>query len=230
MAPVVAAALIGGAASLLGQGISSWMNKSSADADRQAATLRKNIANQQVNKWEADANRILESAMNNNVSLSNGNDLAAYQQMKQSYDPSKYIYDFQPFDKSNYHVEDYLNPNRERILNEVTKAISHRMGGQGLGHSYGAAEAIGEGILAKDEELYDKAYDQMTVDRNFDYGAYTNYINQQQQRLNAMQQGVLNQMQTLRDEITFDQQQQDAYIANKINLGNTLAQTRASLV
>lgn len=230
MEPLTAAALIGGGSSLLGTGISAWINKSSADADRREAAKRRQLANQQITTWENDANRILEEAMAGNVSLSSPSDLAAYQQLKQSYDPSKYVVDLKPFDKSSYNVEEYLNPNRERILGEVTKAISNRMGGQGLGHSYGAAEAIGEGILAKDEELYDKAFERMQSERNFDYGAYTDYINQQQQRLNAMQQGVLTQMQNLRGDLTFDQQQQDAYLANKLNLGNTLAQTRASLV
>lgn len=226
MAPLVAAAIIGAGASLAGTAAQMY----GASKEREDARRAKQNANRQISSWENEANRILEDAMAGNVSLSSPSDLAAYQQLKQSYNPSSYVFDSQPFDKSSYNVEDYLNPNRKRILEEVTRAISHRMGGQGLGHSYGAAEAIGEGILNKDEELYDKAFERMQSERNFDYGMYTDYINQQQQRLNAMQQGVLAQMQNLRGDITFDQQQQDAYLANKLNLGNTLAQTRASLV
>lgn len=226
MAPVVAAAIIGAGANLAGTAAQMY----GAYKDRQAAAERRDLANQQIGSWENEANKILEDAMAGNVSLSSPSDLATYQQLKQAYNPLAYVYDTDPFDKSKYNVEDYLNPNRKRILDEVTRTISHRMGGQGLGHSYGAAEAIGEGILAKDEELYDKAFERMQAERNFDYGMYTDYINQQQQRLNALQQGVLTQMQNLRGDITFDQQQQDAYLANKLDLGNTLAQTRASLV
>lgn len=230
MAPAIAAALIGGGASLLGTGISSWINKSSADADRREAAKRRQVANQQISNWEGEANRILEEAMKNNVSLSSADDLNTYQQLKQSYDPSKYVYNFDQFDKSNYNVEDYLNPARDQIISDLQKSVQNTAAGAALGHSSGALEAINQATLNKSEELYDKAYDRMTAERNFDYGAYTNYINQQQQRLNAMQQGVLGQMQNLRGDITFDQQQQDAYLANKLNLGNALAQTRASLV
>jgi hypothetical protein len=70
----------------------------------------------------------------------------------------------------------------------------------------------------------------MLGERSFDYGAYTDYINQKQNQLNALQQGVQTQMASLRGDIQFDQQQQDALLANRLNLGNALAQTRASLV
>jgi hypothetical protein len=85
-------------------------------------------------------------------------------------------------------------------------------------------------VLDKDESLYDKAYERMLGERSFDYGAYTDYINQKQNQLNALQQGVQTQMASLRGDIQFDQQQQDALLANRLNLGNALAQTRASLV
>ena len=102
--------------------------------------------------------------------------------------------------------------------------------GAGLGHSSGALEAIAQNTAAKSEELYDKAYERMLGERSFDYGAYTDYINQKQNQLNALQQGVQTQMANLRGGIQFDQQQQDALLANRLNLGNALAQTRASLV
>lgn len=225
-APLVTAALIGAGANAL----SSLVGYSSAAQEREAAAQRRRQATQQVNSWEQEANKILEDAMANNIQLSSPEDVEAYQALKAGYNPSDYVYDFDPFDKSSYNVEDYLNPARDQIIADLQKSVQNTAAGAGLGHSSGALEAINQATLNKSEELYDKAYDRMNTERNFDYGAYTNYINQQQQRLNTLQQGVLGQMGTLRGDITFDQQQQDAYLANKLNLGNSLAQTRASLV
>ena len=220
------AAGIAAGAGLLG----ALINKSSAAAEARRQEARRERATKQINSWESEANKILEDAMANNIQLSSPEDVAAYQALKSGYNPSDYVYDFDQFDKSAYNVEDYLNPARDQIIADLQKSVQNTAAGAGLGHSSGALEAINQATLNKSEELYDKAYDRMNTERNFDYGAYTNYINQQQQRLNTLQQGVLGQMGTLRGDITFDQQQQDAYLANKLNLGNSLAQTRASLV
>ena len=226
MAPELAAAAVGGVSSLIGSGINAY----SAYKERKAAEKRRKEANQQLSAWETDANRILDEAMRNNISLSTPEEVESYQRMKSSYDPSKYVYDFQPFDKDIYHVEDYLNPQREAILADVAKGVQHTAAGAGLGHSSGALEAITQGIVNKDEELYDKAWDRLNTERDFDYGAYTDYINQKQQQLQNIQNGILNQMSFMRGDIQFDQQQQDAMTANRLNLGNTIAQTRAQLV
>jgi hypothetical protein len=231
MEPVTAAALISGGAGLAGNIVSGITGAYGASQERKAAERRRRQANQQISAWEQQANQILEEAARGQTSLSSPSDLAAYQALKRSYDPSAYVYtDYEPFDKSRYNVEDYLNPQREAILADVRKQILNTNIGQGLGHSSGAYEAIAQGVLDKDESLYDTAYDRMVAERNFDYGAYTDYINQMQNRLNTLQQGVQTQMGNLRGDIQFDQQQQDALLANRLNLGNAMAQTRASLV
>lgn len=228
-APVIAAGIMAGAA--LGKGIyDTYQASKEATRARHAQEKAREQARQDLSNWESEATRILEEANANNIRLSSPQEIEAYKEMKASYDPSKYVYDFEPFDKSSYHVEDYLNPRREAILEDVAKGIQHTAAGSALGHSSGAAAAIMQGLIDKDETLYDKAFDRMVTERNFDYGAYTDYINQQQQRLTALQQGVLGQMQLMRGDITFDQEQQAAYLATKLNLGNTLAQTRAQIV
>ena len=229
MDPVTAtlgAAAISGGAGLVGDIIGAY----GASQERKAAERRRKQANQQINSWESQAQAILNEAMNNNVSLSSEGDLDTYQALKRSYDPSKYIYDFEPFDKSNYHVEDYLNPQREAILSDVAKRVQHTAAGAGLGHSSGTVEAIAEGLINKDEELYNQAREQMNTERSFDYGAYTDFINQKQKQLDTLQSGVLQRMGLLRGDIQFDQEQQDALLANRLNLGNAVMQTRAQLV
>lgn len=229
MDPVTAtlgAAAISGGAGLVGDIIGAY----GASKERKAAERRRDKANQQIGSWESQAQAILNEAMNNNVSLSSEGDLDTYQALKRSYDPSKYIYDFEPFDKSSYHVEDYLNPQREAILSDVAKRVQHTAAGAGLGHSSGAVEAIAEGLINKDEELYNQAREQMNTERSFDYGAYTDFINQKQKQLDTLQSGALQRMGLLRGDIQFDQEQQDALLANRLNLGNAVMQARAQLV
>ena len=227
MEPLLAAGLIGGVSSLIGSGINAY----SAYQDRKAARKAKEKANQQLTNWESEANRILNESARSGINLSDSQDLENYQKLRSGYDPSKYVFtDYQPFDKDSYHVEDYLNPAKDAILADIAKQTQHTAAGAGLGHSSGALEAITQNVMDKSESLYNDAYNKMVGERNFDYGAYTDYINQKQKELDTLQQGTLNQMNFLRGDLLFDQQQRDALTANRLSLGNTMAQARASLV
>ena len=201
-----------------------------AERELAAREAAKKKAGEYISSWETEAGKILDEAEANGIQLSSPGDIEAYRRMRASYDPTRYAPEFEKFDKSQYNVEDYLNPQREAILQDVATGIQHTAAGAGLGHSSGAISAITRGIVDKDESLYDKAYERMLGKRNFDYGAYTDYINQQQQRLDRMQQGELAQMEQMRGDILFDQQQRDAQLANRLGLGNALMQSRAQLI
>lgn len=226
MAPVVAAAIIGAGASLAGTAAEMY----SAYKDREAAEKRRNKANEQIDAWQLEANRILNESEAGRTRLSDANAVNRYKNMRDSYDPTAFTVEPEKFDKSVYNVEDYLNPNREAILDDVRKQILNTNAGQGLGHSSGAYEAIVQGVLDKDESLYDKAYERMKDERSFDYGMYTDYINQQQKKLDTINQGYRTQLDMLRGDIQFDQQQTDATVQNRLSLGNAIAQSRAQLV
>jgi hypothetical protein len=235
-APVIAAG-IGALASIGSAAFSA--SQARKESERQAKQAERELAAREaakkkageyISSWETEASKILDEAEANGIQLSSPGGIEAYRQMRASYDPARYAPEFERFDKSQYNVEDYLNPQREAILKDVAAGIQHTASGAGLGHSSGAISAISRGIVDKDESLYDKAYERMLGERNFDYGAYTDYINQQQQRLDRLQQGELSQMEQMRGDIMFDQQQQDARLANRLGLGNALMQSRAQLI
>ena len=226
MAPVVAAAIIGAGASLAGTAASLY----GASKEREDAKKAKQNANRQITGWEQKADQILRESESNATRLSSAGDVSKYRELRDSYNPSRYVVDAQPFDKSGYSVEDYLNPNREAIMADIRKQATSTAAGAGLGHSSGALEAYIEAALAKDEDLYKEARAEMKDELSFDYGLYTDYINQQQKRLDSMQQGYLAQMNSLRNDITFDQQQTDAMTQNRLSLGNSIANSRAQLV
>lgn len=225
MAPVIAAGIAAGAS--LG---SAAINAYSAWQDRKDAEKRRNQANDQINAWQLEANRILNESEAGRTRLSDADSVNRYKDMRDSYDPTAFTVEPEKFDKSVYRVEDYLNPNRDAIKANIYKQITNTAAGAGLGHSSGALEAYIDAALAKDEELYKEARAEMKDERSFDYGMYTDYINQQQKKLDSLQQGYRTQLDMLRGDIQFDQQQTDATVQNRLSLGNAIAQSRAQLV
>lgn len=193
----------------------------------------KKAARKEIDNWHDWAQKYLEDQYGQNTRLSSAGDVARYQSMRDSFDPSQFVIsdaDLRSFNKNNYNVEQFLNPNREAIMDDVAKTAQHTAAGSALGHSSGALTSINRSLMDKDEQLYRDAREQMNQERNFDYGMYTNFINQQQQRLNALRQGYVDSMNNLKGDIQFDQQQKDNYTNNVLSLGNSTVQSKAALV
>lgn len=222
--------MVGAIAGVVGGLASAAIGAYGAAQERKAANRRREQANQQISAWQQQAERILAESEAGRTRLSDADALNRYKAIRDSYDPSAFTFEPQKFDKSVYNVEDYLNPNRDAILADVAKTTQHTAAGAGLGHSSGALEAITKNVIDKDEDLLREARAEMKDERSFDYGMYTDYINQQQKKLDSMQQGYRTQLETLRGDIAFDQQQTDATLQNRLSLGNAIAQSRAQLV
>lgn len=203
-----------------------------------ATSRAKKRARRDLNNWRSEAEQILEQSRQNQTRMSADGDLERYQRIRDSYDPEMFVYreenDTDPnkvsFNKSNYNVNDFLNPNASAIRKDVADTIQHTAAGSAMGHSSGAAQNIVQGVMEKDEQLLRDAREQMNQERNFDYGMYTDYIKNKQAQLEALRQGTTAQMDALRGDIMFDQQQEDNYVTNRLNLGNSVAQTKAQLV
>lgn len=222
--------MIGAIATAAGGLLSAGIGAYGAAQERKAADKRRNQANQQISEWQRQAEQILRESEANRMQLSDPSAVKTYKSLRDSYDPSSFILEPEKFDKNAYSVEDYLNPAKDAVLSDIRKQVQGSAAGAAMGHSSGAAEAIGKAVLDKSEQFYNDAYNRMKEERSFDYGAYTDYINQQQKRLDSMQQGYRTQLETLRGDIQFDQQQTDATLANRLSLGNAIAQSRAQLV
>lgn len=222
--------MVGAIAGAVGGLASAAIGAYGAAQERKAANRRREQANQQISAWQQQAEQILAESEAGRTRLTDADAASRYKELRDSYDPSAFTLEPEKFDKSAYSVEDYLNPNREAILADVAKATQHTAAGAGLGHSSGALEAITKNVIDKDEDLLREARAEMKDERSFDYGLYTDYINQQQKKLDSMQQGYRTQLETLRGDIAFDQQQTDATLQNRLSLGNAIAQSRAQLV
>lgn len=195
-------------------------------------------ASSSISAWNNGANNLLDKYYKDNIRMSGDEDYSTYQRMKSGYDPNRYIYDEASdsdpnkvtFNKDDYSVEKYLNPYMDQVFNDVARTLQHTAAGSAMGRSSGAVDMVNSSVASKSAELYNDAMRQMQSERSFDYGMYTDYIKQQQEKLNNMQNGYLQQMNMLSDDLKFDQNTTDNYLSNKIALGNANMQARASLV
>ena len=219
---MIPALIIGGA---LAAGALASNLKSSADAK----SARQSASNS-IDNWNTDANILLNNYEVNQQKFSNDGDLEKYQQLKDSYDPNDYVYDFDEFDTSKYNVEDYLNADKDYILADIAKASQATAAGSALGHSAGAQAIANKAVASKSEELLNNAYERMNTEKNFDYTAYNNYIQNMQNKLNTLNSGVQTQMNNLKSDLQFDQEQEAQNVQNRLSLGNSIAQSKASLV
>ena len=219
---MIPALIIGGA---LAAGALASNLKSSADAK----SARQSASNS-IDNWNTDANILLNNYEVNQQKFSNDGDLEKYQQLKDSYDPNDYVYDFDEFDTSKYNVEDYLNADKDSILADIAKASQATAAGSALGHSAGAQAIANKAVASKSEELLNNAYERMNTEKNFDYTAYNNYIQNMQNKLNTLNSGVQTQMNNLKSDLQFDQEQEAQNVQNRLSLGNSVAQSKASLV
>ena len=219
---MIPALIIGGA---LAAGALASNLKSSADAKN-----ARQSASNSIDNWNTDANILLNNYEVNQQKFSNDGDLEKYQQLKDSYDPNDYVYDFDEFDTSKYNVEDYLNADKDSILADIAKASQATAAGSALGHSAGAQAIANKAVASKSEELLNNAYERMNTEKNFDYTAYNNYIQNMQNKLNTLNSGVQTQMNNLKSDLQFDQEQEAQNVQNRLSLGNSVAQSKASLV
>lgn len=161
------------------------------------ARERRNALKSAYAKYEQDAQKMqdyLDSYYSGQTSMGTQNDAEIARNMLSDYDPSKYIYETEDFDKDAYDVQDYFDKNRGNQINAVANTAQATAAGQNLGRGTSAVNAIANAIVNKNSELSDEAYDRMNDERDFDYKLYTDDITRNQNRLNSLQQGYLNKM------------------------------------
>ena len=155
----------------------------------------------------------------------------AYKQAIANYDPEDYAAEVGEFgyDKTK---EDFLNPYYGAIISDTADQIQHSAAGAGLGRGTGAALNIAKGTAEKSDELYRTAMQEMNQDRSFAYQKFQDAIQNNQNRLNAINQATMNKM-NLQGNLaqdyfnTMDQAQADKIAANQDRLNAQTAYATA---
>lgn len=175
-------ALIGGAAGALAGLFSAF-----AEADDEKK--KQEILDEAKRQFNLDQDQVValmnEYYDNPENFLGTQDDVKAYRDAVQKYNPQDYVYDFGEFgyDKT---VDDFVNPYRDRIVQSASDKVQHSAAGAGVGRGTGAANAIAQAVADKDDELYRTALQQYNTDRAQSYSEWSGNIQAMQNKLNQL--------------------------------------------
>ena len=199
---------------------------SAYDAEQDAAKKRAILedAKKQFNLTQDDIDSLLQEYYSNPDNfLGTKEDVEAYRQAIESYNPSDFVYDFDEFsyDKS---VDDFVNPYYDRIIQDTSDTVQHSAAGAGVGRGTGAANAIADAVAKKNDELYKTALQEYNTDRSQKYSEWSGNIDKMQQRLSQLKSATDTQISLkgnlAQDYLTTQQQAMADKIASKQSRNN----------
>lgn len=199
---------------------------SAYDAEQDAKKKRQILedAKKQFNLTQNDIDALMQEYYSNPDNfLGTKEDVEAYRQAIESYNPSDFVYDFDEFsyDKS---VDDFVNPYYDRIIQDTSDTVQHSAAGAGVGRGTGAANAIADAVAKKNDELYKTALQEYNTDRSQKYSEWSGNIDKMQQRLNQLKSATDTQIglkgNLAQDYLTTQQQAMADQIASKQNRNN----------
>lgn len=121
-------------------------------------------------------------------SLGNQSDVSAYKNAIYNLantSDDKYAPEIDKF-SYNKNKEDFVNPYYSRIIGDTANQLQHTAAGAGMGRGTGAALNIAKGTAEKSDELYRTAMQDYQNERDFAYKNYSDYIKNNQARLDAL--------------------------------------------
>lgn len=185
--------------------IASNLYNSSKDRESREDARRRLAGQQGASAY--DYNQIMndiESYYKERGSLGTKNDVDAYRAAIAGYDPNSFVYNRGSFDDEyNKTASDFINPLRDKIVENEIAGVQHSAAGAGLGRGSGAAEAIAQAVADKDEEMYRLAQEDYRDDRNFAYQKYNDYVNAMQNKLDTLRAATDTKM-TLQGNLAQD--------------------------
>ena len=147
-----------------------------------------------------------------------------YKEILSSYEPQTYEFgEFAPtYTKT---VEDFLNPEAEKIANLAGLETQAQLAGQGAAKGTGALAGIGYSRWKAAEDLYKDAQEQLRLDRSQAYTEYGDYIDRMQKKLDTLNKGQLDKANLLGGAIQSEQTAQSDYMADLIGAMQDRAST-----
>ena len=158
---------------------------------------------------------LLNDYNDDRISLADDNMIQQYKDLISNYQPEVYDFDKFSYDKS---VEDFINPEAEKIAQLAGLETQAQMAGQGNAKGSGGLANIGYSRWKAAEDLYKDAQAQYNADRSQAYQEYGDYITNMQNKLNTISQGQLQKANLLGAAVTNEQQQQSDYISDLLGI------------
>lgn len=148
-----------------------------------------------------------------------------YQQLVSTYEPQ--TYEFEKFsDQYNKTVEDFLNPEAEKIAELAGLKKQAELAGMGAAKGSGADAVMGYSKWEAAEKLYEDAQKALQEDRGQAYQEYGDYIDRMQKKLDTINQGTLNKINLLGGNIAKSEQAESDFMADLISVMSDQAASR----
>lgn len=198
--------------------VNSWMNQQARDDERRQQEAKQRAvqnAAAQANVTFDQMQDILHSYNQGRMKLADDSMVQQYKDLISNYEPQVYDFDKFSYDKS---VEDFINPEAEKIAQLAGLETQAQMAGQGNAKGSGGLANMGYSRWKAAEDLYKDAQTQYNADRSQAYKEYGDYITNMQNKLNTISQGQLQKANLLGGAITNEQQQQSDYISDLLGI------------
>lgn len=198
--------------------VNSWMNQQARnDERRQQESKQRAVQNAaaQANVTFDQMQDILNSYNQGRMKLADDDLVHQYKDLMTSYEPQ--VYDFDKF-SYNKTVDDFMNPEAEKIAQLAGLETQAQMAGQGNAKGSGGLANMGYSRWKAAEDLYKDAQTQYNADRSQAYKEYGDYITNMQKKLDTISQGQLQKIQMLGGAATNEQQQQADYISDLLGI------------
>lgn len=200
--------------------VNSWMNQQARDDERRQQEAKQRAvqnAAAQANVTFEQMQDILNSYNQGRMKLADDSMVQQYKDLISNYQPQ--TYEFGKFsDEYNKSVEDFINPEAEKIAQLAGLETQAQMAGQGNAKGSGGLANMGYSRWKAAEDLYKDAQAQYNADRSQAYKEYGDYITNMQNKLNTISQGQLQKANLLGGAITNEQQQQADYISDLLGI------------
>lgn len=144
-----------------------------------------------------------------------------------SYEPE--VYNFGKFgDEYNKTVDDFLNPEAERIANLAGLKTQADLASRGAAKGTGGLAGIGYSRWEAAEKLYNDAQQALQNDRTQAYTEYSDFIRNMQNKLDTLNQGKLKKVDLLSGAVSNEQTAQSDYMSDLMSLMGDRAQTNVN--
>jgi hypothetical protein len=214
--------------SILGAGLQTWNAEREREAAERARREKANAINKAGDLAQHDLDNILDILDQYNtdrMKLADQSDVDMLRGIVQSYEPQ--TYDFNKFDY-NKTVDDFLNPEAEKIANLAGLETQAGLAGQGAAKGTGALAGMGYSRWKAAEDLFKDAQSQMLQDRSQAYREYGDYIDRMQKKLDTISQGQLDKAKLLSGLVQNEQTQQGDYMSDLLGVLGDKAQTKVN--
>lgn len=203
---------------VLGAGVNLWNSYQQREEERKQREAKQRAIQQAQSQANATYDQImgmLGDYDKSRIRLADDDMVQQYKDIMSNYEPQ--TYEFGKFsDEYNKSVEDFLNPEAEKIAQLAGLETQAQLAGQGGAKGTGALAGMGYSRWKAAEDLYKDAQAQYNADRAQSYREYGDYISNMQKKLDTISQGQLQKANLLGGAVSNEQQQQSDYIADLI--------------